>query len=85
MIRSDNGTEFNGLAAASKQMGFEWRRNSKNNPQSSGMVKFRAVRSPVVGDLQSPTTGPIRSLAAKEGIPRTLVNSWTRGRCLKFK
>jgi transposase InsO family protein len=39
MIRSDNGTEFNGLAAASQQMGFEWRRSSKNNPQSNGMVE----------------------------------------------
>ncbi len=39
MIRSDNGTEFNGLAAASQKMGFEWRRSSKNNPQSNGMVE----------------------------------------------
>ncbi len=39
MIRSDNGTEFNGLAAASQQMGFQWRRSSKNNPQSNGMVE----------------------------------------------
>ena len=39
MIRSDNGTEFNGLAGASQRMRFEWRRSSKNNPQSNGMVE----------------------------------------------